>query len=117
MALYDSPHAVPAAAGYREVAPRDVTLPQPGVRLIDVREPAEFAGALGHLPGAELVPLRLLPFKMSEWRRDEELLLVCHSGGRSARAAMELVGQGYTRVVNLQGGMVAWSAAGLPVER
>ena len=117
MALFDSPHAVPAPAGYREVAPRDVPLPQPDVLLIDVREPHEYVGELGHVPGAVLVPLRLLPFKMSEWKRDQELLVICRSGGRSSRAAAELVQQGYSKVVNLQGGMLAWNAAGLKVER
>jgi rhodanese-related sulfurtransferase len=51
------------------------------------------------------------------WRRDEELLLVCRSGGRSGQVAQALARAGFSKVMNLAGGMVAWNAAGLPVER
>lgn len=76
-------------------------------RLIDVRGPAEFDGELGHLPGAELVPLETVVFAAQKWDRDEELVLVCRSGQRSQRAAIELRGIGFEKVMNLQGGMIA----------
>jgi len=45
------------------------------------------------------------------------VILYCDSGNRSAKAAAALRGQGYTRVLNLSGGIGAWQQAGLPVEK
>ena len=101
--------------GYRDVHPLDLRVPPRGARVIDVREPAEFTGELGHVPGAELVPLSTLAAAAAPWRRDGDLLIVCRSGGRSARAAMQLRAMGFTRVMNLAGGMLAYGQAGLPV--
>lgn len=86
-------------------------------RLVDVREPAEFTGDLGHIAGAELVPLATLDAACARWPRDAELVLVCRSGARSARAAARLSSLGFHTVRNLEGGMLAWCAAGLPVKR
>lgn len=83
-------------------------------RIIDVREPHEYSGELGHLPGAELVPLAMLAATASAWDRDEPLLMVCRSGARSSRAADLLVGMGFTRIHNMVGGMLAVHAGGLP---
>ena len=109
--------AVENVHGYRDVRPADLRVPPRGVRIIDVREPAEFTGELGHVPGAELVPLASLPTAAASWARDAALLVVCRSGGRSARAAMQLRAMGFARVMNLAGGMLAYGQAGLPVER
>ena len=49
------------------------------------------------------------------WNRDDELVIVCRSGARSARAAEALAAMGFRRVMNLTGGMLAYTAAGLPV--
>ena len=86
-------------------------------RVIDVREPSEFTGELGHIEGAELVPLATLPEAARAWPRDTELVVVCRSGARSSRAAQVLKELGFERVVNMSGGMTAWNQAGLPVER
>jgi sulfur-carrier protein adenylyltransferase/sulfurtransferase len=88
-----------------------------GARLIDVREPHELEGELGHLPGVENVPLATIAAAAARWRRDQPILVICRSGGRSGRAAETLVGMGFTRVTNLRGGMLAVNAAGLPVVR
>lgn len=81
----------------------------PQVTLIDVREAFEFAG--GHIDGAQSMPLsRLDPAALP----DGELWLVCRSGSRSAQAGARLEAAGRT-VVNVQGGLGAWRAAGLPV--
>jgi rhodanese-related sulfurtransferase len=85
--------------------------------VIDVREPHEFVGELGHLPGALLVPIGTLPASAREWRKDEPVLMVCRSGARSARAAEILVEEGFESVLNLEGGMIAVNAKKLPVER
>ena len=98
-------------ADVREVASRSPR------RVIDVREPGEFTGELGHIEGAELVPLATLPEAARTWARDAELVVVCRSGARSSRAADVLRGLGFERVVNMSGGMTAWNAAGLPVTR
>jgi rhodanese-related sulfurtransferase len=87
------------------------------LRLVDVREPDEFVGELGHVDGAELVPLATVGAVAQGWPRDQTLVMICRSGGRSGRAARELVGLGFTTVMNLKGGMLAWNAASLPVVR
>jgi rhodanese-related sulfurtransferase len=84
-------------------------------RIIDVREPDEFTGELGHIPGAELVPLATVERTAAAWDRTAPLIVVCRSGGRSGRAAQALIRAGFHRVMNLAGGMLAYRAAGLPV--
>lgn len=79
----------------------------PEVRRIDVREPEEFTGPQGHLVGAELVPLETLEATAASWPREQPLLLICRSGNRSAQAAQMLASQGFTRLYNLDGGMLA----------
>ena len=88
--------------------------------LLDVREPFEFAGPRGrHAPGAVLVPLAQLPHRLDALPADPaaEILVICKSGGRSARAAEFLIESGRRRVFNIAGGTDAWASAGLPVER
>ncbi len=80
-------------------------------RIIDVRQPNEFVGPLGHLEGAELVPLGTLEAKATEWDRDEPLVVICRSSGRSDHAAMALENLGFRRVASMSGGMMAWSHA------
>ncbi|HEY5928249.1 MAG TPA: MBL fold metallo-hydrolase [Kofleriaceae bacterium] len=93
-----------------------VTANRDHVALVDVREPQEFTGELGHVPGARLVPLTKLMDASAEWDRDAEIVLVCRSGGRSAWAAIELAKRGFRHLYNLRGGMLAWNEARLPVE-
>jgi glyoxylase-like metal-dependent hydrolase (beta-lactamase superfamily II)/rhodanese-related sulfurtransferase len=88
--------------------------------LLDVREPFEFAGPVGrHAPGAVLVPLAQVPHRLDALPEDPaaEVLVICKSGGRSARAAEFLIESGRRRVFNVAGGTDAWASAGLPVER
>lgn len=108
--------ADPRPPGFRDVAPDGAAAHLSELRVVDVRQPEEFTGPLGHIPGAELVPLATLPEASRTWPRDEALLVVCRSGARSASAAAQLVGAGFTRVYNLAGGMTAWRAHGLPTE-
>lgn len=86
------------------------------VRRIDVREPSEFEGPLGHLPRSELIPLAHLPTAAASWERAGPLLLICRSGARSLKAAQLLAGLGFTALYNLEGGMLAVHEAGLAVE-
>ena len=87
------------------------------VRLVDVREPDEYTGELGHVPGAELVPLAQIDAASEAWDRTLPLVLICRSGARSGRAAAALVAKGFTRPINMTGGMLAWNACSFPVER
>lgn len=113
--LYDA--ARPHPAGFREITIHELLPHAEGQRLVDVREPEEFVGVLGHLQGAELVPLGTLPEACVSWPKDAPLVLICRVGGRSAQAASYLAKQGFTQVLNLAGGMLAVQDAGLPVER
>jgi rhodanese-related sulfurtransferase len=112
--LYDDAKRHPT--GYREVDAIAVARARGKVRIIDVREPSEFTGDLGHLRGAELVPLGKLGEAAKRWSKEEEVVIVCRSGARSARAAMLLSAMGFERPMNLLGGMMAWNGAGLAVE-
>jgi rhodanese-related sulfurtransferase len=87
--------------------------------VIDVREPEEFVGELGHIAGALLVPLDLLELRLPKLAGyvDRRTVLVCRAGARSATACAMLARAGFRRVENLDGGMLSWSRAGLPVQR
>jgi rhodanese-related sulfurtransferase len=82
--------------------------------MVDVREPHEFAAAPA--PGAILIPLGELPHRLGELPDTDEapVVITCRSGNRSGRAVAWLTQQGFD-VVNMDGGMLAWQAAGRPV--
>lgn len=82
-----------------------------GLHVLDVREEAEWRH--GHIDGATHIPLADLPARLSGLP-DEQTLVVCRIGGRSARAVAYLRRQGHD-AVNLDGGMVDWEAAGRPM--
>jgi sulfur dioxygenase len=85
--------------------------------LVDVREPEEFIGELGHIQGALLVPLDSLKGRLAKLHgyADRTVVVVCRAGARSATAGAILRSAGFHRVKNLDGGMLAWKAASLPV--
>jgi rhodanese-related sulfurtransferase len=87
--------------------------------LLDVREPEEFVGELGHIRGALLVPLDALERRLPKLAGyvERDVVVVCRAGARSASAGAILRKAGFRRVINLEGGMLAWVAAGLPVQR
>lgn len=99
-----------------DIPPRELGSLPSSTRRIDVREPAEFEGMLGHLPRSELVPLATLLGAAEAWSRTEPLLLVCRSGARSMKAARMLAELGFTSLYNLEGGMLAVQEASLEVE-
>jgi glyoxylase-like metal-dependent hydrolase (beta-lactamase superfamily II)/rhodanese-related sulfurtransferase len=86
--------------------------------LLDVREPEEFIGELGHIRGALLVPLDALERRLPKLAGyvERDVVVVCRAGARSASAGAILRRAGFQRVINLEGGMLAWAAAGLPVQ-
>ena len=84
-----------------------------GALLLDVREDSEFDA--GHAPGARHVPLALVPDHVAEFPDDRQIVCVCRTGGRSARATKFLVENGFD-AMNLEGGMTAWVQDGGPLE-
>jgi adenylyltransferase/sulfurtransferase len=76
------------------------------VRIIDVREPNEYQ--INRIPGSELIPLGELPRRYAELDPDDELVMQCKMGGRSAKAADFLRSMGFKRVLNLRGGILDW---------
>jgi rhodanese-related sulfurtransferase len=84
-----------------------------GAFLLDVREPDEWV--VGHAPGACHLPMSQVPARMAEVPRDGDVLVVCRSGIRSAQVVGFLLANGWDNVINLDGGMRAWVAAGHPL--
>ena len=82
-----------------------------GLHVLDVREEAEWRH--GHIEGATHIPLADLPARVSALP-EEQTLVVCRIGGRSARAVAYLMQRGHD-AVNLDGGMIDWEAAGRPM--
>ena len=80
---------------------------RPAPVLVDVREPWEHA--ICTIEGSQLVPLGTVPARLRDLPQDRDLVLVCHHGNRSQRAALWLAEQGYSRLFNLQGGVEGWA--------
>lgn len=80
------------------------------VRLLDVREPSERETAA--IEPALAIPMNTVPQRLDELRaeaQDKDLVVMCHSGGRSQRVAEFLNQEGFCGVFNLEGGIDAWS--------
>lgn len=86
------------------------------IQVIDVREPAAFSDALGHIPDARLLPLSELAARSAEIDEGRPVVTVCRSGARSAQATVLLQKSGFSQVANLAGGM-RWRAEALPFEQ
>jgi rhodanese-related sulfurtransferase len=78
--------------------------------VVDVREPSEYCNAIGHIPGALNYPLTsgVLEARYEELPKDNPILVVCRSGGRSNAAASFLDSKGFSMVYDMMGGMTAW---------
>ena len=97
-------------AGIWEVQPEWLEEHLHDVQIVDVREHTEFNGALGHVPGARLVPLGSLSARALELSKERPIVTVCRSGARSAQATVLLRKAGFDQVANLAGGMLRWRA-------
>jgi sulfur dioxygenase len=104
-------------AGIWEIEPAALAENRREIRIVDVREADEFAGPLGHIRAAELVPLAQLLARASDFSNGPPVVTVCRSGARSAQAAVLLQKAGIRDVANLTGGMLRWCAENYPVER
>jgi sulfur dioxygenase len=84
--------------------------------ILDVRSAEEFKGPDGRIADSLLIPLPELEARSSEIPADKPVVVVCHSGSRSALATQQLLKAGHQRVANLRGGLSCWSDAGYPLE-
>ena len=82
-----------------------------GAFVLDVREPSEWEQV--HIPGATLIPLGELASRVDELPKDQKIVVICHSGNRSAKGRDTLLAAGFTQVTSMKGGMTQWEAAGL----
>jgi sulfur dioxygenase len=108
-------------AQVKQMAPKDLrerVLAGTDPILLDVREPEEFVGELGHIAGASLIRLQHLSDRSKELEqfKHSEIVAICRAGVRSTTAAAMLTGLGFEQVSNLRGGMLDWVDANFPVE-
>jgi len=103
-------------AGIWEIQPEWLEEHLQDVQIVDVREHSEFNGALGHVPGARLVPLGSIPERAGEFSKERPVVTVCRSGARSAQASVLLRKAGFDKVANLAGGMLRWRAQRFAVD-
>jgi len=96
----------------RQISPQELkkwladdARPQPV--LLDVREPWEFG--VCRIEGAQHIPMRTIPLRLSELDRNAELVVICHHGARSYQVAMFLERQGFGNLYNLYGGVAGWA--------
>ncbi|WP_455366736.1 rhodanese-like domain-containing protein [Kaarinaea lacus] len=75
--------------------------------LLDVREPWEFA--ICHIDGSRLLPMREIPNAVQDLDNEQEIVVICHTGVRSLQVCYFLQHEGFTRVMNLSGGVHAWA--------
>ncbi|RNL81430.1 rhodanese-like domain-containing protein [Nocardioides marmorisolisilvae] len=80
-----------------------------GLFVVDVREPVEWAH--GRIDGSVHIPMSQFVERIAEVPNDQQVLVVCKVGGRSAQVTQYLVQSGY-EAVNLDGGVLEWAAAG-----
>jgi sulfur dioxygenase len=103
------------ARAWESVTPEDAHRRLGDLQIVDVRQPDEFRGPIGHVRGAQLCPLNQLAARLDTLAKDKPTLVVCRSGIRSAIGCQVLVDHGFERVFNLHGGMTGWRALHLPV--
>jgi len=87
-----------------------------GLTLLDVRSAEEFQGPDGHVAGSVWIPLPELEQRAAEIPANRPVVVVCHSGSRSALATQQLLKSGHQQVANLHGGLARWADEGYPLE-
>lgn len=87
----------------------------PAPLFLDVREPNEFIQV--RADGAGLFPLSTFMARLHELPKDRPIQFICQTGNRSGNATAYLLANGWTDVVNIAGGTIAWSRAGLPTRQ
>ncbi|MDD3012307.1 MAG: rhodanese-like domain-containing protein [Candidatus Gastranaerophilales bacterium] len=102
--------------GVKEEPPNQIMnyLYKPGCLFVDVRENDKFFSA--HIPKSVNIPISELKYSFSKISNDKQLILISRSGKKSKAAINILKDNGYTTLINLKGGLVAWQKAGYPLE-
>jgi len=97
------------------ISPKDLNATLGDIQLIDVRTPGEYAE--GYIEGAININFFDSDFnaQMAKWNKDKELYIYCRSGKRSGKAAKRLSDQGFTKIYDLQGGILNWNRNKLKV--
>lgn len=103
--------------GIYDISPNELLQKKADVVMVDVRQPEEYIGELGHVPGSSLVVLDTLPEQLGTLPKDKTVVFICRSGARSAKATAFAKMNGFEEVFNMQGGMLLWNDLQLPVER
>lgn len=101
-------------AGLPEIAPDWVARHRDEVHILDVRSAQEYNGELGHIAGAQLIPLDDLRKRVAEVETDKPVVVVCQTGSRAAMGTMILRKAGLGKIAKLAGGMVRWNDLALP---
>lgn len=97
----------------REISVEEaVTKRDAGAFILDVRQPEEWNEF--HVPDSTLIPLGELAARADELPKDQEIVIVCRSGNRSAQGRDILLEAGFTEVTSMAGGLTEWRAAGYP---
>ena len=104
-------------AGLPELTPEWVVSHSNEVTLLDVRSQEEFEGPDGRISGSMLIPLPELPEHIEALPKQRPVVVVCHSGCRSALATKQLLAAGMAKAANLRGGLKRWGDEGYPLER
>jgi sulfur dioxygenase len=102
-------------AGLPELAPAWVAAHHSELTILDVRSPEELQGPDGHISGSLNIPLPELEQRRQEIPSGKPVVVVCHSGSRSALATQQLLKEGITTIANLRGGLSRWSDEGYPL--
>ena len=87
------------------------------VTILDVRSREELEGPDGYIGGSQAIPLPELEQRLAEIPGDRPVVVVCHSGSRSALATQQLLKAGWSQVANLRGGLSRWADEGYPLAR
>lgn len=103
-------------AGLPELTPAWVAAHRERLTVLDVRSAEEVTGPDGRVSRSLWIPLPELEARMEEIPTHQPLVVVCHSGSRSALATQQLLKAGRQQVANLRGGLSRWASEGYPLE-
>lgn len=111
---FKSKFANPHFEAVFDVTPQEVKDFASELTLIDVRQPEEYTGELGHIAGSQLIVLNELPDKLNTIPKDKPIVFICRSGMRSAQACQYAHSKGFSQTFNMLGGMLAWNQLAFP---
>ncbi len=111
-----APSLLPRRDGYGDVTvqeARSLIADKPDLVILDVRTASEYED--GHIEGAVNIPVQELSVRLDELSREDELLVYCRTGNRSAQAVDILQDVGFTKIYHMDAGITGWIEAGYPV--